>query len=110
MRIEGARALVAGGASGLGAAAARRLRAGGAEVTIADVNEAAGTALAEEIGARFVACDVTREDQVQAAVAAAGTPLRIAVASAGVGWAERAAGKRGAHALEPFRTVIGVNL
>jgi NAD(P)-dependent dehydrogenase (short-subunit alcohol dehydrogenase family) len=109
MRIEGAPALVAGGASGLGAAAARRLSTGGAAVTIADVNEDGGRALASELGATFVACDVTREEQVQAAVEAV-PGLRIAVASAGVGWAEKTAGKRGAHSLEPFRTVIGVNL
>src|SRR5688500_15108083 len=109
MEIEGAGALVVGGASGLGAAAARRLSAGGAAVTIADVNEDGGQALAAELGASFVACDVTSEEQVQAAVAAV-PGLRIAVASAGVGWAEKTAGRRGAHALEPFRIVIGVNL
>ena len=111
MRIEGAEALVAGGASGLGAATARRLHEGGARVTIADLNAERGEALAAELGERaaFVACDVTESDQVEAAVRAAGE-LRIAVCCAGVGWAEKAAGKRGPHALEPFRTVIGINL
>jgi 3-hydroxyacyl-CoA dehydrogenase/3-hydroxy-2-methylbutyryl-CoA dehydrogenase len=109
MRIEGASALVAGGASGLGAATARRLRAGGADVTIADLNADAGEALAAEIGARFVACDVTDAAQVEAAVAAA-EGLRISVCCAGIGHAEKAAGKRGAHALEPFKRVIAVNL
>jgi NAD(P)-dependent dehydrogenase (short-subunit alcohol dehydrogenase family) len=109
MRIEGAGALVAGGASGLGAATARRLRTAGAEVVIADLNAERGQALAEEIGARFVACDVTRPEQVEAAVAAAGA-LRISVSCAGIGHAEKAAGKRGAHALDPFQRVIGVNL
>jgi NAD(P)-dependent dehydrogenase (short-subunit alcohol dehydrogenase family) len=109
MRIEGATALVAGGASGLGAATARALAARGAAVTIADVNEQAGAALAQELGGRFVACDVTDEGQVQAAVDAA-PGLRISVCCAGIGWAEKAAGKRGAHALEPFQRVISVNL
>jgi NAD(P)-dependent dehydrogenase (short-subunit alcohol dehydrogenase family) len=109
MRIEGAGALVAGGASGLGAATAQRLAERGARVTIADVNAQAGGALAELLGARFVACDVTDEAQVQAAVDAAEGP-RISVCCAGIGWAEKAAGKRGAHALEPFRRVIAVNL
>jgi NAD(P)-dependent dehydrogenase (short-subunit alcohol dehydrogenase family) len=109
MRIEGAGALVAGGASGLGAATARALAARGAAVTIADVNEQAGKALAQELGGRFVACDVTDEAQVQAAVDAA-RGLRISVCCAGIGWAEKAAGKRGAHALEPFQRVIAVNL
>jgi 3-hydroxyacyl-CoA dehydrogenase/3-hydroxy-2-methylbutyryl-CoA dehydrogenase len=109
MRIEGAGALVAGGASGLGAATARRLRAGGARVTIADLNEERGAALAQELGASFVACDVTRAEQVAAAVEAAGE-LRISVCCAGIGWAEKAAGRRGPHALDPFRRVIAVNL
>jgi NAD(P)-dependent dehydrogenase (short-subunit alcohol dehydrogenase family) len=109
MRIEAASALVAGGASGLGAATARRLAAGGAEVTIADIDERAGQALAGELGAAFVACDVTDEAQVEAAVAAA-EGLRLSVCCAGIGHAEKAAGRRGAHALEPFQRVIAVNL
>jgi NAD(P)-dependent dehydrogenase (short-subunit alcohol dehydrogenase family) len=64
MRIEGSSALVAGGASGLGAATARRLHAAGAEITIADLNAEKGEALAGELGARFVSCDVTDGDQV----------------------------------------------
>jgi NAD(P)-dependent dehydrogenase (short-subunit alcohol dehydrogenase family) len=109
MRIDGTSALVAGGASGLGAATARRLAAGGAKVTIADIDERAGQALAGELGAAFVACDVTDEAQVEAAVAAA-EGLRLSVCCAGIGHAEKAAGKRGAHALEPFQRVIAVNL
>jgi NAD(P)-dependent dehydrogenase (short-subunit alcohol dehydrogenase family) len=107
MRIEGAGALVAGGASGLGAATARRLAAAGAQVTIADLNEEAGAALASELGARFVPCDVTDEAAVAAAVP---DGVRISVCCAGIGWAEKVAGRRGAHALEPFSRVIGVNL
>ncbi|HKG64860.1 MAG TPA: SDR family oxidoreductase, partial [Solirubrobacteraceae bacterium] len=90
MRIDGTSALVAGGASGLGAATARRLAAGGAEVTIADIDERAGQALAGELGAAFVACDVTDEAQVEAAVAAA-EGLRLSVCCAGIGHAEKAA-------------------
>jgi len=112
MRIAGSNALVAGGASGLGAATARRLREAGAEVTIADLNEDKGTALAEELGARFVACDVTQPEPVEAAVAAArgDGELRISVCCAGVGWAEKVAGKRGPHQLDPFRITVTVNL
>jgi NAD(P)-dependent dehydrogenase (short-subunit alcohol dehydrogenase family) len=109
MRIEGAGALVAGGASGLGAATARRLAAGGARVTIADVNEDKGDALAGELAGRFVRCDVTDAEQVQAAVEAAGG-LRISVCCAGIGWAEKTAGRRGPHSFDPFETVIRVNL
>jgi NAD(P)-dependent dehydrogenase (short-subunit alcohol dehydrogenase family) len=112
MDIEGANALVAGGASGLGAATARRLTEDGANVTIADLNPERGAALAEELGAGFVAADVTDAEQVEAAVqAAAGEAgLRISVCCAGIGWAEKVAGSRGAHAFEPFETVIRVNL
>jgi len=114
MRIEGANALVAGGASGLGAATARRLHGAGARVTIADLNAEKGEALAAELGERaaFAACDVTDPDQVEAAVAAAqdGEELRISVCCAGVGWAEKVAGKRGPHQFEPFRITVTVNL
>ena len=116
MRIEGNGALVAGGASGLGEATARRLHAAGAHVVIADMNEERGRALASDLGerARFVATDVTDEAAVQAAVdAATAQPvtLRIAVCCAGIGGsAARVAGKRGPHPLEPFETVIRINL
>ncbi|HEV3388311.1 MAG TPA: SDR family NAD(P)-dependent oxidoreductase [Solirubrobacteraceae bacterium] len=115
MQIEGSGALVAGGASGLGAATVRRLVAGGAHVVIADLNEDGGRALARELGDRatFVATNVTDEAAVAAAArAAAGqpVPLRIAVSCAGIGWATRVAGRRGAHPLQPFETVIRVNL
>jgi NAD(P)-dependent dehydrogenase (short-subunit alcohol dehydrogenase family) len=110
MRIEGATAFVAGGASGLGAATARRLSEAGASVTIADLNDEKGEALAEELGARFVACDVTEPGQVERAVAAAGDDLRISVCCAGVGWAEKVAGRRGPHQFEPFRITVTVNL
>jgi len=114
MRIEGANALVAGGASGLGAATARRLHAAGANVTIADLNAERGEALAGELGerARFVVCDVTDPEQVQAAVdaAAEGGDLRISVSCAGVGWAQKTTGSKGPHALEPFQIVVNVNL
>jgi NAD(P)-dependent dehydrogenase (short-subunit alcohol dehydrogenase family) len=109
MRIEGAGALIAGGASGLGASTARRLAGAGARVTIADLNADKGEALAAELGAGFVRCDVTDAAQVQAAVEAAGD-LRISVCCAGVGWAEKTAGRRGPHSFEPFQTVITVNL
>jgi NAD(P)-dependent dehydrogenase (short-subunit alcohol dehydrogenase family) len=109
MRIDGAGALVAGGASGLGAATTRRLCAAGARVTIADLNADKGAALAEELGCRFVQTDVTNAEQVAAAVQTA-RELRISVCCAGIGWAERVAGKRGPHSFDPFQTVINVNL
>jgi NAD(P)-dependent dehydrogenase (short-subunit alcohol dehydrogenase family) len=113
MRIEGASALVVGGASGLGEATARALAERGAQVVVADVNAERGEALAGELGARFVAADVTDASQVEAAVAAAAEApggLRISVQCAGVGWAERVAHKRGPHNLEMFEKVIAINL
>jgi NAD(P)-dependent dehydrogenase (short-subunit alcohol dehydrogenase family) len=113
MRIEGSGALVAGGASGLGEATVRRLHGQGASVTIADVNAEKSDALAAELGVEFVACDVREEDQVREAVDAAARAeggLRISVCCAGTGWAQKVAGSRGPHPLEPFATIIAINL
>jgi 3-hydroxyacyl-CoA dehydrogenase/3-hydroxy-2-methylbutyryl-CoA dehydrogenase len=115
MRIQGSAALVAGGASGLGAATVRRLHERGASVLIADLDATRGRALVEDLGerARFVACDVTEPEQVRAAVTAAAEPaggLRVSVSCAGIGWAERVASRRGTHALDPFERVLRVNL
>jgi NAD(P)-dependent dehydrogenase (short-subunit alcohol dehydrogenase family) len=109
MELNGAVALVAGGASGLGEATARELSSRGARVTIADLNEERGAAVAGEIGGEFVKTDVTDETQVGAAVEAA-PGLRMAFSCAGIGWAERTVGRQGPAALEPFETVIRVNL
>jgi 3-hydroxyacyl-CoA dehydrogenase/3-hydroxy-2-methylbutyryl-CoA dehydrogenase len=115
MRIDGTSALVAGGASGLGEATVRKLHAAGAAVTIADLNSERGSALAAELGDRaaFHRTDVTDGDSVDAAVDAAATGpggLRIAVCCAGIGWAERVAGRRGPHDQAAFERVIAVNL
>ena len=115
MRIEGASALVAGGASGLGAATARALHEPGAAVVIADLNAEKGEALAAELGERasFVEANVMEPEPVQAAVDAAAEAeggLRISVCCAGIGWAQRTAGKQGPHDLEIFHNVIKVNL
>ncbi len=115
MRIEGASALVAGGASGLGAATSRALHERGASVVIADLNAEKGEALASELGdrARFVEANVMEPEPVQAAVDAAAEAeggLRISVCCAGIGWAQRTTGKQGPHDLEIFHNVIKVNL
>jgi NAD(P)-dependent dehydrogenase (short-subunit alcohol dehydrogenase family) len=112
MRIEGSGALVAGGASGLGEATVRRLHADGARVVVADVDAARGEALAQELGVRFVACDVRDEAQVQAAVDAAAQDggLRLAVTCAGTGLAQKVAGSKGPHPLEGFERIIAINL
>jgi NAD(P)-dependent dehydrogenase (short-subunit alcohol dehydrogenase family) len=114
VRIDGQSALVAGGASGLGAATARALNEAGASVVIADLNAEKGEALATDLGDRasFVEMNVMEADQVQAAVdAAAGRGgLRISISCAGIGWAQRVTGKQGPHDLEIFHNVIKVNL
>jgi 3-hydroxyacyl-CoA dehydrogenase/3-hydroxy-2-methylbutyryl-CoA dehydrogenase len=115
VQLEGSGAIVVGGASGLGEACVRALSAGGAKVTIADVNAEKGEALASQMGeqAGFVSCDVRESDQVEAAVNRAsefGGGLQISICCAGVGWAERTSSKRGAHQLVPFETVLGINL
>jgi 3-hydroxyacyl-CoA dehydrogenase / 3-hydroxy-2-methylbutyryl-CoA dehydrogenase len=115
MEVEGAAALVAGGASGLGAATARALAQAGASVVVADLNAEKGEALAAELGpaASFVEADVTDEAAVGAAVeraAAAADGLRVSVCCAGIGWAERVAHKGGPHKLEFFANVVKVNL
>jgi 3-hydroxyacyl-CoA dehydrogenase/3-hydroxy-2-methylbutyryl-CoA dehydrogenase len=115
MEIQGKSALVVGGASGLGAATARRLHADGAAVVIADLNAEKGEALASELGVRasFAEANVTDADQLQAAVdAAAGAEggLRISVCCAGIGWAQRTVSKQGPHDLEIFSNIVQVNL
>src|SRR6187549_1215797 len=115
MRIEGTSALIAGGASGLGAATARALHGAGASVVVADLNADKGEALTAELGDRatFVEANVMEPEQVKAAVDAAAEAqggLRISVSCAGIGWAQRTAGKQGPHDLEIFHNVIKVNL
>jgi 3-hydroxyacyl-CoA dehydrogenase/3-hydroxy-2-methylbutyryl-CoA dehydrogenase len=114
MQLDNRTALVAGGASGLGAATARRLHAAGATVIIGDLDTARGVALGAELGerARFAEMDVTDPASVQAAVdlALGAGGLRVAVCCAGIAWGERTTGKRGPHTLEPFSKVVTVNL
>jgi 3-hydroxyacyl-CoA dehydrogenase / 3-hydroxy-2-methylbutyryl-CoA dehydrogenase len=115
MKVEGASALISGGASGLGEATTRRLHEAGAHVVISDLNAEKGEALAAELGerAKFVEANVMEEDGVKAAVetaAAADGGLRISVSCAGIGWAQRTSSKHGPHDLEVFHNVIKVNL
>jgi NAD(P)-dependent dehydrogenase (short-subunit alcohol dehydrogenase family) len=114
MRLDGAGALVAGGASGLGAATARELAARGARVAVVDLNEENAGALAGDLdGAVARRADVTDEAELGAAVEAAVEELgelRLAVSCAGIGWAERTVSKHGPANLQPFETVVRVNL
>jgi NAD(P)-dependent dehydrogenase (short-subunit alcohol dehydrogenase family) len=114
MQIDKHAFLVAGGGSGLGAATATRLVADGANVVIADVNEA-GDWVAEKFGrqGRFLRTDVTDEAQVQAAVdlcVSAFGAIHGAINCAGVAPGERVVGKTGPHALASFERAVRINL
>jgi NAD(P)-dependent dehydrogenase (short-subunit alcohol dehydrogenase family) len=107
--------LVTGGASGLGAATARRLARAGAKVVISDINAEQGPRLAAELGssAAFVATDVTDGAQLGKAVAAAREKygaLHGAVSCAGIAPGERILGRSGPHSLETFRRAVEINL
>ena len=114
--MNGASAIVTGGASGIGAACARQLADRGARVVVADLQEDKGKALAHEIGGAFVKVDVTKTEQIEDAVNTAMDlgPLRALVNSAGIGWAQRTIGKDGefssAHDLGAYRKVLEINL
>ncbi|MFZ2606196.1 MAG: SDR family NAD(P)-dependent oxidoreductase [Candidatus Microthrix parvicella] len=116
--INGASALVTGGASGLGEATAKALAEKGAKVVICDLDRQAeaGEALAKEIGGVFAPTDVTDTDQIIAAIEAGKElgPVKALVNCAGIGWATRTIGRDGeyssAHDLEIFRKVIEINL
>ncbi len=114
MKLEGIAAIVTGGASGLGAAAAKMLASHGAKVTIFDLNEEAGTATAEAVGGRLVRTDVTDEESVRAGLDAAEEShgvARILVNCAGVAPAIKTVGKElQPHPLDAFRKAVGINL
>ncbi|ADZ70940.1 SDR family NAD(P)-dependent oxidoreductase [Polymorphum gilvum] len=113
MKLKDMSAIVTGGGSGLGAATARALTAGGAKVAIFDFNEEAARAVAAEIGGIAVGCDVANADTVEAAMAEAAKahgPARILVNCAGVGPAKKVLSKAGVMPLDEYRRVIEVNL
>jgi NAD(P)-dependent dehydrogenase (short-subunit alcohol dehydrogenase family) len=125
MDIKGTVALITGGASGLGAATARRLFDAGASVVLADLASSAGASYAGELNASrgadaaggrntavFAPTDVTDEAQVQAAVDAAVAlgPLRIVVNCAGIATPGKVLGRDGVLPLETFNRVIQINL
>ena len=114
MELDGAAAIVTGGASGLGRATARALIDGGASVVLVDLPGPRGEEAAAELGARarFVAADVANEAEVRAAVDAATVlgPLRVAVNCAGIVTANRTVGREGPAPLDAFERTIRVNL
>jgi NAD(P)-dependent dehydrogenase (short-subunit alcohol dehydrogenase family) len=115
MQINGRVALVAGGASGLGEAAVKRLAEVGARVMVVDLDQARGEALSNQLGddVLFALCDVTNEDRVIAAVdhtVDAFGRIEIAVNCAGISVSSRTVRREGPHDLAEFKRVIRVNV
>ena len=112
-------AVVTGGASGLGEATVRQLAAHGVKVAIFDMNEAKGEEVAKEVGGVFCKCNVTSDDEVDAAFAkarAAHGQERILVNCAGTGNAAKTAGRDKTTGetkhfpLDAFNMIIQINL
>jgi NAD(P)-dependent dehydrogenase (short-subunit alcohol dehydrogenase family) len=115
MKLSELRAVITGGASGLGNAVATRLVAAGAKVTLIDVNAAGGETAAKSLGdaARFKHVDVTNESAIDTALAAAREEMggiNLAVNCAGIGHPRRIVNKEGAIPGDLFRKIIEVNL
>jgi len=115
MQLTDLRAIVTGGASGLGYAVATRIVRAGGKVTLLDVNQAQGAAAAATLGegAAFIATDVTDESAVDKAIGLAKDRMgrvNAAVNCAGIGMPARFVGKQGAMAGAFFRKMIEVNL
>jgi NAD(P)-dependent dehydrogenase (short-subunit alcohol dehydrogenase family) len=113
MQLSGILAVITGGASGLGAATAEMLAAAGTKVTIFDLNEELGTAVARKIGGIFCRVNVTSEEDVVAGLDVAqkahGVP-RVLVNCAGGGSAAKTASRGQPHPLAAFRKVVELNL
>lgn len=113
MDLSGASALITGGASGLGAATARRLSAAGAHVVLFDLNETLAKELADELGGSYACGNVTDPIAVVEALdrAVAAAPLRALVHCAGKGGTVRLVEKDGsAGSLETYQNLININL
>jgi NAD(P)-dependent dehydrogenase (short-subunit alcohol dehydrogenase family) len=113
MELKGTSAVITGGASGLGAGTARTLQGLGVTCTLFDKNEEGAKALAGEIGANYIAGDVTNPEDCQRAVdqAAAGGNLRVAVNCAGTGWIGRVINRDNSpHDPKPFQFIQELNV
>lgn len=113
MQLANTTGIVTGAASGLGAATARAFADKGARVIGLDLQQSIDGAAAVE-GLTYVACDVTDEAQVRAAVerasADSAAPLRAVVNCAGIAPSARIVGRKGAHDLALYRKVVEINL
>ncbi len=115
MDLASAKAVITGGASGLGLATAERVLAAGGQVVLLDVNAEQGVAKAAELGDRalFVRTDVSNEDAVKAAIREATEfmgGITLAVNCAGIAPAARTLGRDGPWPAENFTRVIQINL
>ena len=113
MQLKDQAAIVTGGASGLGAATARKLAAQGAKVAVFDLNAKVAESVAAEIKGVAVTCDVADAASAEAAIAQAAKahgPARVLVNCAGIGVAKRVVGRDGPHPLGDFEKVIKINL
>jgi NAD(P)-dependent dehydrogenase (short-subunit alcohol dehydrogenase family) len=113
MQLKDQAAIVTGGASGLGAATARKLASLGAKVAVCDLNTKLAETVAAEIKGVAVTCNVADAASAEAAVAAAEKahgPARVLVNCAGIGVAKRVVGKEGPMPFADFDRVIQVNL
>ncbi len=115
MDLQKAKAVISGGASGLGLATASKVVAAGGQVVLLDINEEQGAAAAAELGERahFVVTDVASEETVRASIAAAKEfmgGITLAVNCAGIATAGRTLGRDGPWPTEIFNRVIQINL
>ena len=115
MKLSEAKAVVTGGASGLGFATAQRVIEAGGQVVLLDVNDELGAESAAKLGDRasYISTDVSNEDAVRAALQQAKATMggiTLAVNCAGIATAGRALGREGPWPLANFNRVIQVNL
>jgi NAD(P)-dependent dehydrogenase (short-subunit alcohol dehydrogenase family) len=114
MELQGKKAIVVGGASGMARASAELLVARGASVAILDRPTSAGGEVAASLGGSFHECDVTddagTEAAIDAAVDALGGSVHVSVNTAGGGIGRRTLSKEGPHPIEDFRRIVELNL
>ena len=115
MKLGETRALVTGGASGLGEATVRAINAGGGKVAILDMDSVRGKKLAEELGSSTIFCktDVTNEDSVKSAIEKTMDSfgkLNVVLNFAGIAIAVKTLGRDGPHDLNLYKKVVDVNL
>ena len=115
MKLSQAKAVVTGGASGLGFASAQRVISEGGQVVLLDINDELGNERAAELGDRasYINTDVSNEESVKAALQQAAATMggiTLAVNCAGIATAGRAVGREGPWPTEKFSRVIQINL